>query len=108
MIESIHILQQLTTRSISSTILQRLTTTSVVEESSQLSDGAIATIVLIVTLVTVISIVVVLVIAVMFACQRSQRKKYILDNVADTSRVTNTYQAVDQLGGPVDEQPLDQ
>jgi cytoskeletal protein RodZ len=92
------------------TTLQPLTTTSViVERSSQLSDGAIAAIVLIVTLVTVISIVVVLVITVVFARQRSRRNKYILDNIADTSRVTNTYQAVDELGGPVDDkQPLDQ
>ena len=111
MIEGIHsiILQQLTTTSTSSTILQRLTTTSVVVESSQLSDGAIAAIVVIVTLVTVMSIIVVLVIAVMFSHRRSRRKKYILDNIADTSRVINTYQAVDQLGGAVDnEQPLDQ
>ena len=108
MIEGIHsiILQQLTTTSTSSTIL---TTTSVVVESSQLSDGAIAAIVVIVTLVTVISIIVVLVIAVMFARRRSRRKKYILDNIADISQLINTHQALDQLGGAVDdEQPLDQ
>ena len=80
----------------------------VLEESPQLSDGAIAAIVLIV-LVTVISIVVLLVIAVAFVRQRSQRKKYSLDKAADTSRATNTYQAVNlSYSEPVDdEQPLD-
>ena len=51
-------------------------------------------------------IVVMLIVAVIFVRQRSRRKKYILDNIAGTSRVTNTYQTVDQVGGKVDdEQP---
>lgn len=80
----------------------------VLEESSQLSDGAIAAIVLILVLVTVTSIVVII-ITVMLVRQRSRRQKYALDRPAETSRVTNTYQAVDKLGVPVeDEQPLDQ
>lgn len=101
-------MQPLTTTSIVSTILQPLTTISVVlEGSSQLSDGAIAAIVLIVVLITVTLIVVMLIVGVIFVRQRSRRKKYILDNIAGTSRVTNTYQTVDQLGGKVDdEQPL--
>ena len=87
--------------------MQPLTTTSIV--LSQPPDGAIAAIVLIVVLVTVISIVVVVIVLVMLVRQRSRRRKYTLDKPADTSRVTNTYQAVDKLGAPLeDEQPLHQ
>lgn len=45
----------------------------------------------------------------MFVRQKSRRKKYSLDKAADTSRATNTYQAVNlAYSEPEDaEQPLD-
>ena len=99
------------TEGIDSTILQPLTTTSVttsvLEESSELPNGAIVAIVLIVVLVLVLSIV--FVIIILLVRQRSRRKKYNLD-IAGSPKTTNIYQTTDKLGVPLaeDEEPLHQ